>query len=322
MKCESVWVAEPNKIETREIEIADNPGYGEIQVEVKACGVCAWDSYLFQGVTGPGPTPYPIGHEAVGIVRKVGEGVTKFKEGDNVFLGTGSNEMMSQYVNNIADGAEKLPDQIDDWSKWIIEPTCCVVNLLNKVQIEQGDKVALVGCGYMGLLTLMGLVRGSQAGEIIVFEKRSDRRALAKKYGAEVIIDPYSEEGKRYIEKLKKVGGADVVIEFSASDDGFELANEIIRCEAGKLVIGSWHRHKMTFDGSKWHLGGLTVYNLSPMSNRHYTDVMKQTRAMIDRGIYTPQELVTHVADFRECQWIFEKSISKEDGYLKGVITF
>ena len=58
------------------------------------------------------------------------------------------------------------------------------------------------------------------------------------------------------------------------------------------------------------------------MSNRHYTDVMKQTKAMIDKGVYTPQDLVTHVADFRDCQTIFEKSISKEDGYIKGVITF
>ena len=322
MKCDAVWVAEPYKIEIRPVEIADEPGYGQIQIEVKACGVCAWDSYLFQGVTGPGPTPYPIGHEAVGVVRKVGGGVTDFKAGDNVFLGTGGNEMMSQYLNNIAAGAAKLPKEIDDWSRWIIEPTCCVVNLLNKTQIESGDKVVLVGCGYMGLLTLMGLVRGSQAGEVIVFEKRPERRDLARKYGADRVFDPYDKEGQAWIEELKAEGGADVVIEFSASNSGFELANELIRHEAGKLVIGSWHRHEMSFDGKRWHLGGLSVYNLSPMSNRHYTDVMKQTKALLDKGIYTPQDLVTHVADYRDCQPIFEKSISKEDGYIKGVITF
>ena len=297
MKCDAVWVAEPNKIEVRPVEIADEPGFGQIQVEVKACGVCAWDSYLFQGVTGPGPTPYPIGHESIGIIRKIGEGVTGFEVGDNVFLGAGSNEMMSQYLNIIAAGAAKLPETIDDWSKWIIEPTCCVVNLLNKTQIEQGDTVALVGCGYMGLLTLMGLLRGSQAGKVIVFEKKPERRALARQYGAGLVYDPYDEEGQEAIRELKAKGGADVVIEFSASNSGFELANELIRY-------------------------ALIVHNLSPMSNRHYTDVMKQTKAMIDKGVYTPQDLVTHVADFRDCQTIFEKSISKEDGYIKGVITF
>ena len=136
------------------------------------------------------------------------------------------------------------------------------------------------------------------------------------------MYDPYDEEGQEAIRELKAKGGADVVIEFSASNSGFELANELIRYEAGKLTIGSWHRHEMTFDGTKWHLGGLTVYNLSPMSNRHYTDVMNQTKAMVDKGVYTPQDLVTHVADFRDCQIIFEKSVSKEDGYMKGVITF
>lgn len=322
MKSDAIWVAEANKIEVRELEIVDNPGFGEIQVEVKACGVCAWDSYLFQGITGPGPTPYPIGHESIGVVRKVGEGVNDFKIGDNVFLGTGGNQMMCKYINNIAAGAAKLPDDIKDWSKWIIEPTCCVVNLLEKTQIEAGDKVVLVGAGYMGQLTLMGLVRGSQAGEIVVFELRPERREMARKLGATKVYDPESSEGKAYIEQLQKDGGADVVIEFSASNSGFELANQVIRYEAGKLVIGSWHRHEMTFDGTRWHLGGVTVYNLSPMSNRHYTDIMKKTKALINKGVYTPGDLVTHVANYQDCQSVFEKAVSKEDGYMKGVITF
>ena len=322
MLSNTIWVAEPNRIEVRPTEVADEPLYDQIQVEVKACGVCAWDSHLFQGETGPGPTPYPIGHEAIGIVRKVGEGVKSFKPGDHVFLGSGSNEMMTQYLNVIADAAERLPDDITDWSKWIIEPTCCIVNLLNKAKIEAGDTVALVGCGYMGLLTLQGLLRGSQAGRILAFEKRPERRKLAEGYGAKEVYDPDSKEGKECIRRLKEAGGADVVIEFSAAVSGFELANELIRYESGTLVIGSWHRHEMTFDGTKWHLGGLTVYNLSPMSHRHYTDVMKQTRAMLERGVYTPQDLVTHVADYRDCQSVFEKSITKEDGYIKGVITF
>ena len=80
----------------------------------------------------------------------------------------------------------------------------------------------------------------------------------------------------------------------------------------------------MTFDGTLWHMSGLTVYNLSPMSNKHYTDLSDRTADQIARGVYTPAELVTHVVNYRDphLEDIFRKSITKEDGYLKGVITF
>ena len=52
------------------------------------------------------------------------------------------------------------------------------------------------------------------------------------------MYDPYDEEGQEAIRELKAKGGADVVTEFSASNSGFELANELIRYEAGKLTIG------------------------------------------------------------------------------------
>lgn len=86
MKTEGIWVVKPNEIEVRELEVRDEPRADEVQIDVKACGVCAWDSYLFQGVSGPGDPPYPMGHEAAGIVTKVGELVRGFKPGDNAHV--------------------------------------------------------------------------------------------------------------------------------------------------------------------------------------------------------------------------------------------
>ena len=94
---------------------------------------------------------------------------------------------------------------------------------------------------------------------------------------------------------------------------------------AGKLTIGSFHRGDLTFNGTKWHLGGLYVYNLAPMSNAHYTDVIPRTWAMIQRGVFEPGALVTHTAQFDDLeamQEMFQKSIDKTDGYIKGVVMF
>jgi threonine dehydrogenase-like Zn-dependent dehydrogenase len=321
MKADSIWVVEPKKIEVRTVEVAE-PGYGEVQIEAKACGVCAWDSYLYQCISAPGPAPYMIGHEAVGIVHKIGEGVTNLKPGDNVFCASGSNAMMCQYFNIKSSGVAKIPDDVTDYWKWVAEPTVCVVNLLHKTNIEPGDKVVLVGAGYMGLLTLQGLTRGSQAGEITVFEKRPEFLEMTKKYNPTFCYDPYSVEGKAHIDKIIAQGGADVVIDFAASDSGYELASSMTAKSEGKFVLGSWHRHKMSFDGTDWHMSGLTVLNLSPSSNHNFSEMIPRTAELIKKGVYNPGEFVTHVANYKDASKVFERSIDKADGYLKGVITF
>lgn len=321
MKCDALWVTGFKQIEVRETEVPE-PRYNEVQIETKACGVCCWDAYQYQGVSGPGPYPYVIGHEAVGIIRKVGEDVTGWKVGEKVFCASGSIVEMSQYFNIPSNCLARIPSDTEDYAAWVAEPTVTVVNVLNWANIEPGDHVALVGAGYMGQLTLMGLTKAYPCGRITVFEKQAVRIAMAKEYGPDAVYDPDSAEGKAYIEELVAEGGADTVIEFSASDDGFALANQITRARYGKLTVGSWHRHDMTFDGTSWHMGGRIVNNISPSATRHYEDLIPRTAALMNRGIFTPGKLVTHVADYRDCQHVFDRSVDKEDGYIKGVITF
>ncbi len=323
MKANALYVAAVNKLAIMPYEVPE-PKYHEIMFKTKACGVCCWDSWLYRGVCAPGPMPYPIGHEAVGVVEKVGEGVTSLKPGDKVFCASGSNEMMCEYVTVAEDCVVRLPDETRDWARVVFEPNCCVVNLLFKSHIEPGDHVVLVGAGYMGLMTLQGLTRASQAGKVTVFELRGDRRKLAEEYAPYEVLDPNSDAGKSAIAGIQAKGGADVVIDFGASESGFRLADSLTK-QAGKLVIGSFHRTDMTFNGPKWHLGGLTVYNLAPMSNAHYTEMLPRAYELIKRGVYEPGKLVSHTAPFSSLEavdTVFQRAVDKEDNYMKGVVLF
>ena len=326
MKAKAVWIVEDGKIEIRDTDVPE-PQPSQVTVEVKACGVCAWDSYLFRGISSRRPMPYIIGHEAVGIISKAGTSVTNVKPGDKVFCAGGSNVMMAEYVTLPAANVVRIPDDVTDYPKWVGEPTCCTVNLLYKTNIEPGDHVAVIGAGYMGLLALMGITRGSQAGKVTVFDIRDDLLELARKYNPTALYNPETDAGKAAIKEIQDEGGADIVIEFSASDSGFALANELTSRPGGpklggKLIIGSWHRHDMTFDGTLWHMSGISVLNCSPMSNRNYKSLLPRTGELMCRGVYTPGELVTHAADYRDCTSVFLRSIDKKEGYVKGVITF
>jgi len=74
--------SQPLKIETLEL---DPPGPGELLVQVKAAGLCHSDLSVING-SRPRPTPMALGHEAAGVVKQVGQGVTRFQEGDHVVL--------------------------------------------------------------------------------------------------------------------------------------------------------------------------------------------------------------------------------------------
>ena len=95
--------------------------------------------------------------------------------------------------------------------------------------------------------------------------------------------------------------------------------------QAGKLIIGSFHRGKVTFDGTKWHLGGLTVYNVSPMSNAHYTEILPRTYELIKKGVYEPGKLMTHTAHYKDAEgmeYLFQRAVDKGDNYMKGAVLF
>jgi alcohol dehydrogenase len=74
--------SKPLKVETLEL---DEPGPGELLIQVKAAGLCHSDLSVISG-NRPRPIPMALGHEAAGVVKKVGAGVTRFVAGDHVVL--------------------------------------------------------------------------------------------------------------------------------------------------------------------------------------------------------------------------------------------
>lgn len=67
---------------------------------------------------------------------------------------------------------------------------------------------------------------------------------------------------------------------------------------------------------------GLTILNLSPMSNRNFKQMVPRTAELIKKGVYNPGALVTDVADYHNAQDIFVKSLERPKDFIKGVITF
>lgn len=322
MLTDALWVTENQFLDIRPLDIADEPGPFEVQIRVKACGICAFDSALYCGISATEPMPYTLGHEAMGVIEKTGSDVTEFQAGDLVFSGMGGG--FSRMVNLRQNCIAKVPDACRTIEAGVLEPACCITSLIYQTGFRPGDHVVLVGGGYMGLLTVQGLTHTTPIASLTVFEPVEERRVYVTRYGATKCLDPNAPEGRSKVETVIRMGGADVVIEMSGSASGFQLANRLIR-KGGKLVLGAWHRSERTIDGTGWHLSGVQVMNLAPQSNRHFEEMIPATALLVQRGVYDPGALVTHTAKFEDLNAVnhlFHCAVNKLDGYLKGVILF
>jgi len=320
MKVDALWMVEAGKVELRQVEVND-PGWGELQIEVKACGICTWDQYLFLGKSLLAPFPFPFGHEAAGVIHKVGPGVKGFKPGDAVMCCGGDN-CMAQLVNLPCENVAPISEEVTDWTKWVGEPVACIVNSMCQVPIFPAMDIVLIGAGYMGMLKLQALKR-TLAGTVNVFEINPVRRELARtEFGVENMYDPNSAEGNAKIEEIVSRGGADLVIECSSSEDGLKNAEKMLK-DSGALELFAWHRGNVSIDGTILHLKGIRVYNTAPNSERFYVPQrVRQAQKLISMGVFDQSKLITHVDSYHDAQYALTRALNKTDGYIKGVLTF
>jgi len=224
-----------------DIRIQDLPrpkiGSDEILVEMKACGICGSDLmewYLRSRA------PFVLGHEPAGVVAEAGKDVKNFQVGDRVFVHhhvaclkchyckRGDYTMCQQFAQthiepggfseyfkvpapNLQIDTLKLPDNVSYEEATLIEPVGCCIRAQNKCNIQKGDIVAVIGAGPSGIIHAM-LAQLSEATKTIVSDTVEYRLKAAKRFGADLTVNPKEE---RLIEKVKDATegrGADLVI--------------------------------------------------------------------------------------------------------------
>lgn len=208
----------------------------QVLVKIHACGVCYTDALLAQGVLSLRPFPMVLGHEGVGEVVAVGEGVTSRVVGDRVGLpitqrpcgrcafcrerhpdsfvtanncvapvltGVNVDGGQAEYIAVDAEGTVLLPDGLSYESA---APTVCagytVWAALRRADAKPGARVAVLGIGGVGHL---GIQFAKAAGyHVIAMTRSPDKHELARRLGADDVVSDGA--------GLKAAGGADVLL--------------------------------------------------------------------------------------------------------------
>lgn len=305
-----------------------SPGPGELVIKVHACGICASDCKCWSGAKmfwGDKPwvkPPVIPGHEFFGVVDEVGEGTLghsgTFAVGDRViaeqivpcwecrYCKTGKYWMCEVhniygFQRQVADGGmadymrlstnalvHEIPSSISLEDAAVIEPLACSIHTVNRGDIQLDDVVVIAGAGPLGLL-MTQVAHLKTPKKLIVVDPIDERLALAKRFGADVTINPQTEDGLAIVRSLTDNYGCDVYIETTGAPVGVTQGLDMIR-KLGRFVEFSVFGKETSVD---WSIIGdrkeldVRGSHLGPYCYPIAID-------LLERGLVTSKGIVTH----------------------------
>ena len=236
------------------------PGAGEVVVKIETAGLCHTDIHAAHGDWPVKPKlPLIPGHEGVGIVERVGEGVTEVKEGERVaipwlgyacgaceYCASGWETLCEHQLNTgyFLDGSYaeyakanakyvgRVPEGVNPLEAAPL--TCAGVTTYKAVKVSgarPSDLVAVFGVGGLGHMAVQyARIAGAAVVAVDLFD---EKLALAKELGADYTVNARQQDP---IEEIKKLGGADAAIATAVSPQAFEQAYGSLK-RGGTLVF-------------------------------------------------------------------------------------
>ena len=331
-----------------DVRIVDLPipeiGAGELLVQLQACGLCASD--VMEWYMKPRAPIYP-GHEPVGIIAAVGEGVRQFSIGQRVFIHhhvpcmvchfcqRGSFSQcptfratrlypggLAEYIRVPALNAQldvlTLPNDLSFEAATLIEPLACCVRGINRSGIQPGDSVLVLGAGSNGLM-LAQLAQQRGTVRVIVVDLIAYRRQRALDAGIDYVLEPESEQ-EHLLQHIYAVNNGckpDIVLvtpsSISAMQQGLELVGPggTVLFFAPPSPTSSLPITPNTFFFQELSIH--TSYSAGPYETRLALDLLRTGRIQ-------PETVITHHFPLQDAAQAFQL-VAKPGDSLKVVIT-
>jgi len=310
-------LSEPGKIAMVRVP-TPQPQVGELLIRVERCGVCASNLARWEGkpwFTYPGE-PGEMGHEGVGEIVSFGSPMEEFHAGQKVaFL---SNHAYAQYDIAVASQVVPISDGYED-EGILGEPLGCAWNIFHRSQIGPGDKVAIIGAGYLGSMLIQ--FAAAVGAEVFAVTRRTYARNVATALGASKAWAGES-LGQILGEITQLTSGrlCDVVVEATGKQEPLDLAAKLTT-ERGRLVIAGYHQDgPRQVDMQLWNWRGLDVINAHERDPEVYVNGMKQGIAAVREGVLEIAPLITHRLPLDELGKALELTRTRPDGFLKAIV--
>lgn len=299
-----------------QFELREKPmpsaGPGQVVIQNAFCGVCGTDVHIFHGEPGSADVTPPVvlGHEYSGVVVDCGEGVASLKKGDhvtvdpNIYCGKceycrNGKKQLCEHMEAIGvtmDGGFEEFSVVPEGQAFLLspelplefgamaEPVACCLHGIDLAGIKPGNTVCVVGGGAIGLI-MVQLAVLSGAAKVILSEPDAARRAVARKLGAQLAINPLNGE-----EAAQAENAADVVIECVGNLPAVESAFRFAK-KGATIVLFSVPK-----PDAKFQLPLFDVYKkeLTIKGSFVNPDTHQRAVALLNSGKLDFTEIITH----------------------------
>lgn len=299
------------------LEILERPvprvgGAGDVVLDVEACGICGSDLQILSVPPGhPATTGVVLGHEFVGVVREVGDGVTSLRPGDRVVvepniscgrcawclrglrrrcdslttLGIFRDGGLAPRVRVPAAQCHPISARLPGSVAALVEPLSTVVHGARQAAVFPGETAVVVGAGPIGLMFVALLTLAGAS--VIALEPSPERASLAKWLGAEAVLDPTREDVGAAVRDAGGGLGAGIVVDAVGSQLGAAL--ELVRRGGRILLFGVNERARAEIAQERITREELTIVG-SFVGDGVFPDAIR----LLEQGRLDVEPLVTH----------------------------
>ncbi len=339
----------PGSIVLEEKPVPD-VGPGDALIRITTTTICGTDIHILKGEY-PVKPGLIIGHEPVGVIEALGEGVTGYEVGQRVIVGAitpcgqcfhcmdghqaqcGGKAVGGWQFGNTIDGSQaefllvphaqanltSIPDGLTD-EQVLMCPDIMSTGFggAESGHIRIGDTVAVFAQGPIGLCATAG-AKLKGATRIIVVDTVPARLDVAKQMGADIVIDYKAKDPVEEILRITDGRGVDVAIEALGTQQTFESCLRVLK-PAGTLSSLGVYSGKLTMplDAISAGLGDIKIMTtLCPGGKER----MRRLMNVVASGRVNLNPLVTHRFSLDDIEDAYELFANQRDGVLKIAIT-
>jgi len=342
----AVYLIKKKEIKIEEIPVPEIKSKREVLVKIKCVGICGSDiHYFLEGKIGNQIVEDKIilGHEAAGEVVETGDDVKAFKPGDKVavdpgiscgncdlckkgkpnlcpyveFLGTPPVDgAFREYLVMPEENLVKIPEGLGYEEGVLSEPLAIGLYGVRLSGMKVGDDVAILGQGPIGLSALFSAKMGG-AKKIFVSDLLPPRLEMAKKLGADNVINASKEDVTAII--MKKTGGkgVDIAYEAAGEPETFRQITETARIGGKSVIFGIPSDDKMEFSAHVVRRKELNIINV-----RRSAFATSESLELMGKSNLPFSHLVTHRFALKDVEDALNLVAEYKDGVIKAVINF
>lgn len=314
------------------------PGINDVLIKIQKTGVCGTDLHIYkwdhwaQKHIKP---PMVVGHEFVGVVTALGDNVKGFEIGDLV---SGEGHLVCGLCRNCLSGRRHLcshtssvgVDRTGAFAEYLCIPAVNAWHAHPALTTDQlsifdplgnathtalsfnlvGEDVLITGAGPIGCMAT-AIARHAGARFIVVTDLNPYRRDLAKRMGADIVLDPTKEDLKDAQKKLGMTGGFDVGMEMSGAPKAFQsmLANMF---HGGRIALLGMMPQDAQIDWDLVITKGLVIKGVY---GREMFNTWYKMSAMLVSGLDI-NPVITHKFSYLDFQKAFETGLSGDCGKI------